>query len=241
MLMIITNNDIDSFKYYMTNKNYSNHTILSYIDSLKSYNKNKCKSLSEFKEYLVLKGLKNRSINQKIAAICSFCRWKGIEYDVQRMKCDKTLPKFITEEQMIETLNSITNEADKTTIMLLYCTGIRKSELKNLKETDFDFENRQIFITGKGDKQRIVPMMDALEQQLHKCMKFNDPTRTCRKYFNCGPHTLRHTFATHMINNGCNIKIISRILGHSSVSITELYAHINIKNLLSNYKHPHGQ
>lgn len=155
---------------------------------------------------------------------------------------------------------------------LLYATGMRRNELQQLKETDIEWSRQQIRILGKGNKERLAPVSPALldtlrdyMQEKRKLDEYNTeyllslPTgmpvyaqyiyRTVKKHLTAtttlqknSPHVLRHTFATHLLNNGANIQAIKELLGHSSLAATQVYTHTNIDRLKEIHKqnHPRG-
>jgi integrase/recombinase XerC len=161
---------------------------------------------------------------------------------------------------------------DRLICELLYATGMRRNELQQLKEKDIDWGLNQLRILGKGNKERLVPvsavMLDSLREYIaekHKLEKYDDTYllnlengtplyavyiyRTVTKYLGAAttlkkksPHVLRHTFATHLLNNGANIQAIKDLLGHSSLAATQIYTHNNIDKLkeIHRQNHPRG-
>lgn len=158
---------------------------------------------------------------------------------------------------------------DKAILELLYSTGIRVSELVTIDEKDIDFSSRAIKVTGKRKKQRIIPVPDYLlriiknyKQQKEQLGENTLPQlfvtkkgkkiyskliyRIVNKYLKQvstsekkSPHVLRHTFATHMLNNGADINAIKELLGHASLSATQVYTHNTVERIKSIYKHAH--
>lgn len=158
---------------------------------------------------------------------------------------------------------------DQAILELLYSTGVRVSELVNLDEDDVDFSSGTIKVTGKRKKQRIIPVSERLlriikKYQQEKSIQFENTLthlfvntngkrvyvklvyRIVNKYLKQvstaekrSPHVLRHTFATHMLNNGADINAIKELLGHASLSATQVYTHNTIDRIKSIYKHAH--
>lgn len=161
---------------------------------------------------------------------------------------------------------------DRLICELLYQTGMRRNELLQLKETDIEWSLGQIRILGKGNKERLVPvgdmLLDALKAYIAEKKNIDDHDqdhlliletgqplyagyiyRTVKRYLSMvttlkkrSPHILRHTFATHLLNNGANIQAIKDLLGHSSLAATQVYTHNNIEKLKEIHKmsHPRG-
>jgi integrase/recombinase XerC len=157
----------------------------------------------------------------------------------------------------------------RTTILLLYETGLRRAELVGLDDADVDFVTSQLKVTGKRNKQRIVPFGTELAEALtqYKAIRDGQQTKRCgalflndkgermtgmqvysivHKYLTAvtslkkrSPHVLRHTFATAMLNNGAGLESIKNLLGHESVSTTEIYAHTTFEQLKRVYKEAH--
>ena len=164
--------------------------------------------------------------------------------------------------------DSFEGERDKLMLRILYETGIRRSELEHLTEDRVNLSDRSIKVLGKGDKERIVPINDELAQTIatylqHKHalgsydsqLLVDDKGRaitnskiytTVRKYMRplshadrVSPHVFRHTFATHMLNEGADIMAIKELLGHASLDATQIYTHVTREHLKTAYKHAH--
>ena len=155
-------------------------------------------------------------------------------------------------------------ERDKLILDVFYMTGIRLIELINLNVSDIDFQNSTLKVIGKRNKERIIPLPPILLDKLKKFSENNNINNTffvnsegvkltpkkvyviVNKYLSMvsslekkSPHVLRHTFATHMLNNGADINAIKEILGHSNLSATQVYTHNTIDRLKSIYKQAH--
>ena len=156
------------------------------------------------------------------------------------------------------------NDRDKLIVELFYSTGMRREELLNIKIINIDFDNYLIKILGKRDKERIIPMLPKLSKSILNYISKYSPTeylfeskkskqlssstvyRVINKYFRAvsskvkvSPHVLRHTFATHMLNNGADINTIKEILGHSSLSSTQIYTKIKLPKIVKDYNKSH--
>lgn len=287
---------IQSFLNYIEfERRYSKHTLESYTNDLlqfdaflKPYEKEVAQALHiDVRNWMVSmmeQKITPRSINRKISTLQSFYKFllrkgeikKSPLAKVQTPKTSKRLPVFV-ELPGIEKLLKDTEFAegyeglrDRIIIELLYGTGMRRSELINLKETDFDSYNSQVKVLGKGNKERIIPVHTQLSAAIKKFIeqkraavdeqqgnflivnpngKKLDTTTvyTCvKKHLNLvttvdkrSPHTLRHTFATHLMNNGADINAVKELLGHTSLAATQVYTHNTIDKLKNIYKQAH--
>lgn len=272
-------------EYLKYELNYSSLTIKGYFTHIIEFNKylnNKkisYKSLTKqniinYLKYLDNKKLSNRTIANKLSALRSFFDFlleenilnKNIFKLIRNPKLEKKIPNFLSYEEIRKIFDSIKCKTvldyrNKLIIELLYASGIRVSELVNLKLKDFSFDERKILIMGKGKKERItfygIPAAKALEDYLKVrasdneyllLNKYNNKISTraigqivdkiCLNAAvnnNVSPHTFRHTFATHLLNNGADIKSVQELLGHSSLDTTEVYTHITNDYLKSEY------
>ena len=173
-----------------------------------------------------------------------------------------------SEDEMEKVFNSFESldivDRDKLIIEIFYSTGIRREELINIKIEDISFGGRVIKIIGKRNKERIIPMLPSLSSNILGYINEKDPEiylfesskskklsistiyRIINKYFRnvsskvkISPHVLRHTFATHMLNNGADINTIKEILGHNSLSSTQIYTKIKLPKIVSDYNKSH--
>ena len=274
---------INEFIKYIVSKNYSEKTLLSYINDLyyfyifvkKDLDKVNYEDTKDYIEYLNLQKEKSSSIRRKISSLKSFYKFlykKGFmnkkDYPLAKVtlpKLEKKLPKFIYYNDLLEIIsesnNSKDNIRDRLIIEMLYATGVRVSELVNIKVSDIDFNNRRIVVNGKGNKERIVYYGEYAEEVLKEYLdvhirnsdylfansrggKLTD--RGVRYIIDkimdklsvkvhVTPHVLRHTFATDMLNNGCDIKVVQELLGHSSLKATEIYTHVTNERLKEVY------
>ena len=181
-------------------------------------------------------------------------------------KLEKKLPKFIYYNDLLEIIKESSRDKDgvrdRLIIEMLYATGVRVSELINIKYNDIDFNNRRIVVCGKGNKERVVYYGEYAEEVLKEYMithKQNEHDYVFTNYkgeqitdrgiryiidnimkklsvkVHVTPHVLRHTFATDMLNNGCDIKIVQELLGHASLRTTEVYTHVTNERLKEVY------
>ncbi len=286
------NEDLDNYlKYLEYNKNYSENTIISYRDDIieyLNYLKRECLSFLDVKysdirfllEYYDSIGLKNLSVRRKISSLKGFykylCRLGKIDDNpfsyVTLPKKEKKLPQFLNYNEMIEIFDVIDTSTvlgirNRLIMELLYATGIRVSELVNIKIIDINQSNRSIIVTGKGDKSRIVFFNEITKKCLERYLKesmnnrksdfliLNNngekiTTRGIRLIMdkviketsiikNVHPHILRHTFATHLLNNGCDLLTVQELLGHVSISTTGIYTHVTTEHIKDVYYHTH--
>lgn len=283
--------------YLKFQKRYSQHTIISYQNDLKDFfdfieANYGTLSLTEISATLIRTWLANlkqnkiasKSINRKISTLNSFFKYQLRKETISvsplatiiSLKVNKRLPSFI-EEKDIETLFQNVEFPDtwegKTNHLLLkifYQTGMRLSELINLKESQIDRGNSNIKVLGKGNKERIIPVNNDLLNCILMYIKEkiegnkisnNDYILISKKgkklqpkyvynkvkqylgYVTTNerksPHILRHSFATHLTNNGADINAVKELLGHSSLAATQIYTHNSIEKLKDIHKKAH--
>lgn len=280
--------------YISVEKRYSQNTLVSYkkdledlllfisetegTEDLKKVDK---KIIRNFIVSLSEKKIQKRSINRKLSSLRSFYLYllKIGEIQVSPLETIPSL-KFYAEKQIpiseeeMENLGEILesesgNSLEKLIIETLYQTGMRKSELCNILLEQVDFSKSEIFVKGKGNKQRVVPISENLLKQMREYIairKFNEDSgiyffvrengkklsekfvySVVNRYLSLitlkkkkSPHILRHSFATHVLNNGAEISKVKKILGHSSLASTQVYTNGNIEQLkrVFNQAHP---
>ncbi|HIE05904.1 MAG TPA: tyrosine recombinase XerC [bacterium (Candidatus Stahlbacteria)] len=178
----------------------------------------------------------------------------------------KRLPTFLTIESISDALRIPTSRRDRAIMELLYSCGLRAGELVNLNISDVDLEEEIVRVVGKGKKERIIPIgrpaIQAIREHLSERSEANDQalflsrfgkrlsTRSLqsivRKYLlqvatatGTNPHIIRHTFATHLLSRGADLRSVQELLGHKSISSTQIYTHVSIEQLIREYKKSH--
>ncbi|MFL2591415.1 MAG: tyrosine-type recombinase/integrase [Flavobacteriaceae bacterium] len=289
---------LDSFiEYLVKERNYSSNTIIAYKSDLnvfkkfclkefnhKNLNTSNYSFIRSWIVSLVESGLTNRSVNRKISVLRSYFNFllKIGEIEKNPLKNHKPLkeekkvqvPFSENEINLLLNGNYFTKDYEgtmiKTLIELFYSTGLRLSEVTNLKTSSVDLINRKIKVLGKRNKERIIPIIDPLKNQLFKFQElkreiieeseneffFVDKKnlklkniyvyKLVNKYLNKvstkskrSPHMLRHSFATHLLNNGADINSVKELLGHASLAATQIYTHTSMEKIKSIYKKSH--
>ena len=264
--------DLSAFEAYF--KSLDGHLSWESVDS---------DVIRDWMESMIDKGNSATSVNRRLSALRSFYRFalsRGwVEKDPARQvrspKKEKPLPQFVKENEIDQLLDSsmwketYKDVRARTIIMLFYATGIRLSELTSLDNSSVDFVNRQIKVTGKRNKQRIIPFGDELDRQLKVYGRFreekafgdeqalfltekgermtavqvryevqNNLKRACTLKKRT-PHVLRHSFATAMLNHRAGLESVKKLLGHESLSTTEIYTHTTFEQLKQVYTEAH--
>ncbi|MGM9699349.1 MAG: tyrosine-type recombinase/integrase [Prevotella sp.] len=289
---------IEQFVDYMRyERNMSPRTIQEYSDDLsdfESFFKNLDSHLTwetvdqdvvrEWVESMMDKGNAATSVNRRLSSLRSFYRFamkrNKVEINPARLvkgpKKARPLPQFVKEADMDRLIDDdrLWGEGYKevlarTIIIMFYETGIRLAELVGLDDTDVDFVNRTVKVTGKRNKQRIVPFGEELATELLRYVEARDTevVRTTTGMFldpkgrrvsrdkveamvreslskvttmkKRSPHVLRHSYATAMLNNGAGLESVKKLLGHQSLSTTEIYTHTTFEQLKRVYKQAH--
>ncbi len=284
-------------EYFKSEKNCSDQTIVSYGTDLAEFEEF-FESLYEgitwisvdesvVREWMIYlldeQKMKSASVNRKLSALRSFYHYliKIGELKVNPMtritgpKKEKVLPVFIREKEMdrlidlLEEDKSYEGVLNKTVILMLYLTGIRRAELLGLEDRDVDFVNKQIKVTGKRNKQRIIPFGKELEDCIREYLesRFSEFGRGFENFFidtkgrrlseykvgqivkdnlsrvttqrKRSPHVLRHTFATAMLNHDADLMSIQKLLGHTSLNATQIYTHVSFEELKKTYQNAH--
>lgn len=282
--------------YLKLERNYSPATVKHYRDDLKEFERffqGLDQQLSwesvdsdivrRWMEYMMDKGNAASSVNRRLSALRSFYRYalrrnlvvKDPVHGIQGPKRKRPLPQFLKESEMDRLLDermwtdSYKDVLARTIIVTFYETGVRISELIGLNDKDVDYINCEIKVTGKRDKQRIIPFGDELfktltayqqqrdietesesvaffrtekgkrvtDGQVRQMVKINlSKVSTLKKR---SPHVLRHTFATAMLNHDAGLESVKKLLGHESLSTTEIYTHTTFEQLKKVYNNAH--
>jgi integrase/recombinase XerC len=282
--------------YLKFEKRYSRHTIISYQTDLISfldylvtqYGGEAIDQISHIyiRSWLASlkdEGLTAKSINRKISSLKSFFKYQvktGVVKQTPMTKViapknEKRLPSFVADKdmKMLFTHVSFTDDwkgiTERLLLLLFYHTGMRLSELIQLKESQVNKGNHTIKVLGKGNKERIIPVSPELLQEITgyvqkksvelkeaedyllvnekgKGLKPRSVYTSVKKYLSLittvekrSPHVLRHTFATHLTNNGADLNAVKELLGHSSLAATQIYTHNTIEKLKNIYKKAH--
>ena len=289
---------IENFKNYLKlERGLSMNSIESYefdliqfknfiIENSINESPKKCSS-STVKRYLYknFSNKKSRSQARSISALKSFFNYLLFEgeihssplNDIESPKIENKLPEVLTEDEIKRLISSVNLDSEfgqrnKTIIEVLYGTGIRVSELVELKLSNIFFKENILKVTGKGNKERFVPLgkialieikkylnnrdklkinskfsdilfLNRYGRQLTRSMIFkviNDSSKNAEIDKKISPHTLRHSYATHLLKNGADLRTIQLILGHESITTTEIYTHLDtfhLEDVLKKY-HP---
>ena len=289
--------NVDKFLDYLSSElNRSQQTVESYRDDLKHFEKF-AKDLSDsfswetvdsdmvrdWLESMMDKGNSAATVSRRLSALKTFYRFALARhyvesdpvYSIKGPKKEKPLPQFVKESEMDELLDrqawgdDYNNVRARTIIILFYETGMRLSELVNLDDKDVNFVTSEIKITGKGNKQRIVPFGDELKNTLLEFRRLRDASVEVKtpalvvsdkgtrmspsKVQNIvrsnlsrvcslkkkSPHVLRHSFATAMLNHHVGIENLKKLLGHANISTTEIYTHTTFEQLKRVYNEAH--
>ncbi len=232
-------------------------------------------------------GAKPRSTARQLSSFRRFFRYivrEGLQdtdptADIEMPRIGRSLPKTLTEDEVDSLLNAPNTDEplghrDRAMLELLYATGLRVSELINLKQSQINFNQGVLRIIGKGDRERLIPLTDEsqrwirdfidgprmeilLERQTDYLFPTRRGDRMTRQAFwhiikryadkadvqkKMSPHSLRHAFATHLLNHGADLRVVQLLLGHSDLSTTQIYTHVareRLKDLHSEH-HPRG-
>ena len=286
--------------YLRYERNLSEHTIVGYEADLKEFerfylgldgeldwNSIDADVIRQWEVSLMGRGNKASSVGRRLSALRAFYRFllkrKVVDADPAHLlrapKKEASLPDYVREEEMNSLLDggffedSYVGARDRAILLTFYTTGIRLSELLGLRLADFDTDRMWLRVTGKGNKQRIVPFGVELREGISAYLNvrgqfcsqrgfcadamFVDERKGCamgsskvrsivKKYLSLvttqkkrSPHVLRHSFATSMLNHHADLQSVKELLGHESLSTTEIYTHTSFEELKEVYMHAH--
>ena len=263
-------------------KNYSQHTVTAYktdIDQFyKFINTSGTTNPEKFLQNLSRSNYSKTTLNRKIASVTAFLNWcsktKQINVpdtsNLKALKTEKKLPNIMTSNYINTLLNEIPTSTtkeirDRAIIEILYSSGLRVSEISNLKLNDIK-KDLSLRVLGKGNKTRILPMTkqaykyyelwlnnrvnitksdsgDFLFLGIHgNKISDREIRRIVKLRLGTFPHSIRHTFATHLLDGGADLRVVQELLGHTDPSTTQIYTHVSKKQLKEKYKrtHPRG-
>lgn len=277
---------IDDFIMYLKiERKLSENTLNSYEEDLMLFNEFIKKDLlklkqKDFVDYLTKNNFKPTSKNRKISAFRNFYKYLEINElinenpteNLNNLKTNKKLPKYLTEEEINKLLNFKCNTKydyrNKAMIELMYATGMRVSELCDLKVSDVDLHNSLLRCITKGNKERIMPFGEIaniylelyinnyrdlfLKKKKSEYLFLNNKgSKITRQGFyinleqikkvtgikkDLNPHMIRHSFATHLLMHGADLRSVQELLGHEDIKTTQIYTHLSNKYLKESYK-----
>ena len=299
---------LEEFKIYLeVEKNFSLHTIRAYVSDIISFliyleerniEDTVYSDISDYLIYIRQFDYTKSTTSRKIASLRTFYRFLYREKIVQNNpasgvhspKKDKSLPEFLTEQEITQILDNVNIETpagyrNRTILELLYATGMRISELSNLNFENLNMEENEIKVLGKGSKERIVLISERAKEFLMRYIKTvrcliytnEDSSKTTsghipdiqddspvfinkmgyrlqpqsvRKAINevmqklelpkhVTPHVFRHSFATKLLEHGADLRVVQELLGHSSISNTQIYTHVSMERLKQSYNMAH--
>lgn len=283
-------------EYLVSEKHFSEHTKIAYENDIKSFKdfiskeyelndvtQSTYQMVRSWTAAMMNEKQQTTTVRRKLSALKTFFKYLEREQIIssnplQKVitpKLSKPLPEFIPESQMEHLFDShlfsedFSGLRDRVMLEMLYATGMRRSELINLKDVDIDLHQNQIRVLGKGNKERIIPLLTTIKplillyrqernrlfERKTECFLITDSGekmydkfvyRKSKHYISLittikhnSPHILRHTFATHLLNGGAEIDAVKELLGHSSLSATQVYTHNTAEKLKKVYRQAH--
>ncbi len=300
VLNLESKHDLEDFKsYILVEKNFSEHTAKAYYADILAYliwlDNQACEDVNfskvrEYLHFIQIFNYKKTTIARKIASIRTFYKYLHREKKIENNPAEslispkrpKSLPKFLTMEEIEQILNNINIETpagyrNRAILELLWASGMRVSELSGLNFGNLNLENNEITVFGKGAKERIILITDRAKRYLQGYIDYARPliakgyildpitdttpvfinktgyrlqTRMIRNVINdivekiqlpkkVTPHMFRHSFATHLIENGADLRVVQELLGHASISNTQIYTHISMQHMKEVYNETH--
>jgi len=287
---------IHSFLEYISyEKKYSLHTVKAYEDDVNSFQTFCIEKFddgnllsvnySQIRSWIVLlveDGISNRSVNRKISSLKAFYKFllKTAQIDEsplvkhKALKVGKRVQVPFSKSEMNEVISNLSTDTDfvslrnRLIVELFYSTGMRRSELIELKISDIDLEMQIIKVLGKRNKERFIPLLKSVQDtiKLYVSQRNNFNTnheylfitekekkiygtlvyRVINSYFSTvsskvkkSPHVIRHSFATHLLNEGADLNSVKELLGHSSLASTQVYLNSSLNELKKVYNQAH--
>jgi len=293
---------IDEYKIFLAiEKRLSMNTCNSYVIDIKMYSdylnkKNiynyddiKTEDIKNYLKILKRNNIKNSTISRKITTIKSFHKFLYINKytinneaaEIDKPKNEQKLPTIFSIQEISNLLDHFTNDSptnyrDKLMAEIAYTSGLRVSELVNLKITDFHIDSNFMKVLGKGSKERLVPFTNTIKKMLQDYVNnhrnkilYKKHNKTDYLFINgygqpisrnmffitlkkkcdesgitksLSPHTLRHSFASHLLENGMELRLIQELLGHANIATTEIYTHVSKVKITEVFlkAHPHA-
>ncbi len=281
--------------YLKHEKNYSSHTISAYhtdLKGLQDFLQEEYEVIVKEATYPLIRSwitnlmdeeLSARSINRKVASLKAYYKYLRVigELDVNPLEHHKSLKTShkvqvpFSKKEVNQILGTSYDAADFSSVRdvliieIIYITGMRRAELIGLKVNDLNLHSNTILVTGKRNKQRIIPLIRSITEKLSIYLKMRDQIsdsettelfltnngvklypslvyRIIKTYFSevsskvkKSPHMLRHSFATHLLDEGADLNAVKEILGHASLASTQVYTHTSMTMLKGVYKNAH--
>lgn len=280
---------VKTFEAHLSNKNMSKYTLRNYLRAVRLFLKlfeneeiANCNKRYNIQKYLAIRSklVKKRALNNEISALRSFFTFLEDRYGIDAsevanfhsIKAEKKLPHFFTQEQIekllatpdkqfaVGEIGEFAWKRNKVVLELLYCGGLRVSELTKLNFSSVNWQDRYLIVEGKGKKERIAPVgktgMSVLrayiDQFLHDAERnsplilnfkkqrlsdrsvqllIKDALKFAKLPINLTPHSCRHSYATHLLEEGADLRTVQELLGHKNLSTTQIYTHVDIQRL----------
>lgn len=286
--------DLKEFKQFLVvQKNYSEHTITAYLKDIEQFflylnspedfvGSINQRNVRQWARFLLKKNTAASSVHRKVSSIRTFAKYlfkakiisKPVSITFSLPKKSKKLPSSIRVSELQKLLDQLEQKGVDfdgylafIVIATFYHTGLRRSELIDLKTDSLNLAKKELRVLGKGSKERVVPLNNTIANKLRRFLEIKLESDINSQFIFCNfegdklatnwiynlvnkelnstlatkksPHVLRHSFATHLLQNGASIMAIKELLGHSSLNATQIYTHNNIVQLKEVYKKAH--